>query len=40
MKIKHFIAAFIVVFTINNGLAQNKKFKDAHSSILQHRKFI
>lgn len=27
MKIKNFIAAFIVVFTINNGLAQNKKFK-------------
>ena len=27
MKIKNFIAAFIVVFAINNGLAQNKKFK-------------
>lgn len=27
MKIKNFIAAFVVLFTINNGLAQDKKFK-------------
>jgi hypothetical protein len=27
MKIKNFIAAFVVLFTLNNGLAQDKKFK-------------